>query len=48
MPTPVSLFQASQVLAVPSFLEGFGIVYLEAMAFGLPALASSAAGRRRL
>lgn len=40
----VSLFQASQVLAVPSFLEGFGIVYLEAMAFGLPALASSAGG----
>jgi glycosyltransferase involved in cell wall biosynthesis len=32
----------SHVLAVPSFYEGFGIVYMEAMAFGLPAIASSA------
>ena len=32
----------SQVLAVPSFYEGFGIVYLEAMAFGLPVIASAA------
>ena len=40
----VSLFRTSQVLAVPSFLEGFGIVYLEAMGFGLPAIASSAGG----
>ena len=40
----VSLFQASQVLAVPSLLEGFGIVYLEAMAFGLPAVASPVGG----
>ena len=40
----VSFFRTSQVLTVPSFLEGFGIVYLEAMGFGLPALASSAGG----
>jgi glycosyltransferase involved in cell wall biosynthesis len=34
----------SHVLAVPSSYEGFGIVYLEGMAFGLPALASTAGG----
>ena len=34
----------SQVLAVPSRYEGFGIVYLEGMSFGLPAIASRAGG----
>jgi glycosyltransferase involved in cell wall biosynthesis len=34
----------SQVLAVPSSYEGFGIVYLEGMAFGLPALGAAAGG----
>jgi glycosyltransferase involved in cell wall biosynthesis len=32
----------SHLLAVPSSYEGFGIVYLEGMRFGLPALASTA------
>jgi len=32
------------VLAVPSTLEGFGIAYLEGMAFGLPCLAASQGG----
>jgi len=32
------------VLAVPSTLEGFGIAYLEGMAFGLPCLAASHGG----
>ena len=32
----------SHVLAVPSSYEGFGIVYLEGMAAGLPAIASTA------
>jgi glycosyltransferase involved in cell wall biosynthesis len=32
------------VLAVPSRYEGFGIVYLEGMSFGLPAVASTAGG----
>lgn len=35
-------WSASQVLAVPSSYEGFGIVYLEAAGFGLPAIASNA------
>ena len=34
----------SHVLAVPSRHEGFGIVYLEGMSFGLPAIASAAGG----
>ncbi len=33
---------ASHLLAVPSSYEGFGIVYLEGMHFGLPAIASTA------
>lgn len=37
-------FRRSHVLAVPSAYEGFGIVYLEAMTFGLPVLASTAGG----
>jgi glycosyltransferase involved in cell wall biosynthesis len=34
----------SHVLAVPSRYEGFGIVYLEGMSFGLPAVATAAGG----
>jgi glycosyltransferase involved in cell wall biosynthesis len=32
----------SQVLVIPSFYEGFGISYLEGMAFGLPAIGTTA------
>lgn len=32
------LLRASHVLVLPSIYEGFGIVYLEAMGFGLPAI----------
>ncbi|WP_425499811.1 glycosyltransferase family 4 protein [Natrinema caseinilyticum] len=32
------------ILAVPSGYEGFGMVYLEGMGFGMPALASAAGG----
>ena len=32
---------ASQVMVVPSDYEGFGIVYAEGMAFGLPAIATT-------
>jgi glycosyltransferase involved in cell wall biosynthesis len=38
------LYQQSDLLAVPSNYEGFGLVYLEAMGYGLPVLASAAGG----
>ena len=38
----ITLLSHSDVLAVPSSYEGFGIVYLEGMAFGLPAIATRA------
>lgn len=38
------LLRASQVLVVPSVYEGYGIVYLEGMSFGLPAIGTSAGG----
>ncbi|WP_128477466.1 glycosyltransferase family 4 protein [Halorussus pelagicus] len=38
----------SHLLAVPSLFEGYGIVYLEGMGFGLPALATSAGGATEL
>jgi glycosyltransferase involved in cell wall biosynthesis len=39
-----ALLTRSHVLAVPSSYEAFGIVYLEGMGFGLPAIASTAGG----
>jgi glycosyltransferase involved in cell wall biosynthesis len=38
----VEKLKAAHVLVVPSSYEGFGIVYLEGMAFGLPAIGTSA------
>jgi glycosyltransferase involved in cell wall biosynthesis len=38
----------SHVLAVPSSYEGFGIVYVEGMGFGLPAIASTAGGAQEI
>lgn len=35
-------FAAAHVLAVPSSYEGFGIAYMEALGFGLPAIATTA------
>ena len=35
-------YRGAQMLVVPSSYEGFGIVYLEAMAFGLPVIAGAA------
>ncbi len=37
-------FREHHVLAVPSRYEGYGIVYLEGMGFGLPAIATTAGG----
>ncbi len=39
-----SVLRDSHLLAVPSQYEGFGIVYLEGMSFGLPAIATTAGG----
>jgi glycosyltransferase involved in cell wall biosynthesis len=38
----VAMLQTAHVLVVPSSYEGFGIVYLEGMAFGLPAIGTTA------
>ena len=43
-----ALFAGSHLLAVPSSLEGFGIVYLEAMSFGLPIIAAGKGGANEL
>jgi glycosyltransferase involved in cell wall biosynthesis len=40
----LELYRESDVLAMPSEYEGFGIVYLEAMRFGIVPVASSAGG----
>jgi glycosyltransferase involved in cell wall biosynthesis len=37
-----ALLEGSHALVVPSTYEGFGIVYLEGMSFGLPAVATTA------
>jgi len=38
----------NQILAVPSFYEGFGMVYLEGMGFGLPAIGTVGGGAREI
>lgn len=38
----IETLKQAHVLAVPSSYEGFGIVYLEGMGFGLPAIATTA------
>ena len=40
----VTWLKRSHVLVMPSSYEGFGIVYIEGMGFGLPAIASTAGG----
>ncbi len=43
-----ALFAQAQVMVTPSSYEGFGIVYLEGMSFGLPAIASTAGAAHEL
>lgn len=38
----LQIMQRAQVMVVPSYYEGFGIAYLEGMAFGMPAIATTA------
>ena len=38
------LMSNNQILAVPSYHEGFGIAYLEGMGFGLPAIGTTSGG----
>lgn len=38
----IEMYEQSHVMVVPSSYEGFGIVYLEGMGFGLPAIGTSA------
>jgi glycosyltransferase involved in cell wall biosynthesis len=40
----IAKLKSAHVLAVPSSYEGFGIVYLEGMAFGLPAIGTTSGG----
>jgi glycosyltransferase involved in cell wall biosynthesis len=42
------LLRDSDLMVVPSRYEGFGIVYLEAMGYGVPVVATSAGGAREL
>ncbi len=38
----IEMFKQAHILVVPSSYEGFGIVYLEGMGFGLPAIGTTA------
>jgi glycosyltransferase involved in cell wall biosynthesis len=44
----VGLLKSSHLMVVPSSYEGFGIVYLEGMAFGLPAIGSTSGAAREI
>jgi glycosyltransferase involved in cell wall biosynthesis len=47
-PDLAAALRRHHVLAVPSSYEGYGIVYLEAMGFGLPALATTSGAAREI
>jgi glycosyltransferase involved in cell wall biosynthesis len=44
----IEMYQQAHVMVVPSSYEGFGIVYLEGMGFGLPAIGTSAGAAREI
>ncbi|MEE9532483.1 MAG: glycosyltransferase family 4 protein [Syntrophobacteria bacterium] len=47
-PELARILKRSDVIAMPFSYEGFGIVYLEGMAYGLPALACRSGGAREI
>jgi glycosyltransferase involved in cell wall biosynthesis len=47
-PSLAAQLRRSHVLAVPSSYEGYGIVYLEGMSFGLPAIAGATGAAREI
>jgi glycosyltransferase involved in cell wall biosynthesis len=46
--TLANLIEKGQILAVPSSYEGFGIVYLEGMGFGLPCIGTTLGAAREI
>jgi len=44
----IEMYRRSHVMVVPSSYEGFGIVYLEGMGFGLPAIGTTAGAAREI
>jgi len=44
----IQYFKRSDILVVPSFYEGFGIVYLEGMGFGIPVIATTNGGAKEI
>ena len=44
----IEKFKQAHILVVPSSYEGFGIVYLEGMGFGLPAIGTTAGAAREI
>ncbi len=47
-PEVLKHFNQADIFVMPSLIEGFGIVFLEAMAAGVPAIGSSLGGTREL
>lgn len=44
----IEMYEQSHLMVVPSSYEGFGIVYLEGMRFGLPAIGTTAGAAREV
>jgi len=44
----IEMYRQAHVMVVPSSYEGFGIVYLEGMGFGLPAIGTTAGAAREI
>lgn len=44
----IEIYEQAHIMVVPSSYEGFGIVYLEGMGFGLPAIGTTAGAAREI